>query len=70
MVGGTASLTCTGAQIALNWATPNSGFQVETGTSDGGTTVEVRFRSDSHESRLQASCSGGQVQGSVEEQSS
>ncbi|HKC20093.1 MAG TPA: hypothetical protein VKE27_10725 [Candidatus Dormibacteraeota bacterium] len=70
LVGGTANLTCTGDQISLNWATPNNGFQVETGSSDGGAQIEVRFRSDSHESQLQAWCSAGAVQGSVQEQSS
>jgi hypothetical protein len=70
LVGGTASFSCGGGAISLNWATPNPGFQVETGTSDGGAQVEVRFRSDSHESRLDAWCAGGQVEGNVEEESS
>jgi cytoskeletal protein RodZ len=70
LVGGTASLSCGSGAISLDWATPNPGFQVETGTSDGGAQVEVRFRSDSHESRLDAWCAGGQVQGAVEEESS
>lgn len=70
LVGGTASLTCNGGQLALNWATPNSGFWVDTGSSDGGAQIEVRFRSDTHESQLQAWCSGGVVQGSVQEQTS
>jgi hypothetical protein len=70
LVGGTANLTCTGDQISLNWATPNSGFEVDTGSSDGGAQIEVRFRSDTHESQLQAWCSAGVVQGSVQEQSS
>ena len=70
LVGGTAQLSCTTNQIHLDWATPNSGFWVETGSSDGGSTVDIKFRSDSHESELQASCSGNQVQGSVQEKSS
>ena len=70
LVGGTANLSCGGGQIALNWATPNPAFEVETGSSDGGSIIEVRFRSDSHESQLQAWCAGVQVQGSVQEQSS
>jgi len=70
LVGGSASVTCRGSQVSLDWATPNSGFWVETGTSDSGTKVEVRFRSDSHESRLEAWCSGGQVQGVTTEESS
>lgn len=68
LIGGTASVSCTGGQITLNWATPKSGFQVETGTSNGGTQVEVRFRSDTHESRLEAWCAGGLVQSSVREE--
>lgn len=70
LVGGTASVSCTGSSINLNWATPNSGFQVETGTSGGGSVIEVRFRSDTHESRLETWCGGGQVQSSVREESS
>jgi hypothetical protein len=70
LVGGTASITCSGSQITLNWATPKSGYQVETGSSNGGAQVEVRFRSDTHESRLEAWCAGGQVQSRVREESS
>ena len=70
-VGGTASFSCSGSQIGLNWATPNSGFQVDdVGSSNGGAQIEVRFRSSSHESRVQAWCSGGQVQGAIDEESS
>src|SRR5947199_130622 len=68
LVGGTAEVSCRGNVASLDWATPNSGFAVETGSSDSGTQVEVRFRSDAHESRLEAWCSGGQVQGSVREE--
>ena len=68
LIGGTASVSCSGSQITLNWATPKSGFQVETGTSNGGAQVEVRFRGDTHESRLEAWCAGGQVQSSVREE--
>ena len=70
LVGGTASVTCSGGQIRLNWATPNSGFEVETGSSNGGALIEVRFRSDAHESRLEAWCSGGLVQSSIREEPS
>ena len=70
LVGGTASVTCSGSQITVNWATPNSGFEVEIDSSSGGGTIEVRFRSDTHESRLEAWCSGGQVQSSIREESS
>ena len=70
LVGGTANVACGGGQVALNWATPNPGFQVDTGSSNGGSVIEVRFRSDTHESELQAWCSNGQIQGNVQEQSS
>lgn len=69
LIGGTASVSCTGSQVTLNWATPKSGFQVETGTASGGAQIEVKFRSDTHESRLEAWCAGGQVQSSVREES-
>lgn len=70
LIGGTANVGCSGSQVALNWATPSPGFEVETGSSDGGAQVEVRFRSDGHESRLEASCStGGQVQAGTQEES-
>jgi len=68
--GGSAALSCSGSQIALDWATPNQGYWVETETSDGGNTVEVRFRSDTHESRLRAWCSGGHLVSTTSEQSS
>ena len=68
LVGGTAEVSCRGNVASLDWATPNSGFTVETGSSDSGTQVDVRFRSDTHESRLEAWCSGGQVQDSVREE--
>lgn len=70
LVGGTAQLSCTNDQVALNWATPNQGFWVETGSSDSGQTIDVKFRSDTHESELQASCASNQVQGTVSEKSS
>jgi hypothetical protein len=70
LVGGTTQLTCSGGSIVLNWATPNSGFWVETPTENGGATIEVRFRSDTHESRLDAWCASGSLQFSVREESS
>jgi hypothetical protein len=70
LIGGTTQLTCTGDAISLDWATPNSGFWVETGTENGGATIEVRFRSDTHESRLDAWCSSGTMQFSEREESS
>jgi len=70
LVGGTATIACQGSSASLVSATPNPGFQVETDSQDGGTAVEVRFRSTSHESKLEASCSAGVIQGQVEESSS
>jgi len=68
--GGTVDVSCQGSQIALDWATPNAGFQVETGWHDSNTVLEVRFTSSSHESRIETWCSAGQIQATVEEQSS
>lgn len=68
--GGTASVSCQSNQISLDWATPNAGFQVELERHDSNSVLEVRFLGDSHESRLETWCSGGQVQHSVEEKSS
>ncbi len=67
--GGTVDVTCQNNQISLYWATPNSGFQAETDWHNSNTVLEVRFTSDTHESRIQAWCSGGQVQSQIEEQS-
>jgi hypothetical protein len=68
--GGTIDVSCQNGQIALDWATPNAGFQVETEWHDSNTVLEVRFTSSSHESRIQTWCSSGQIQATVEEQSS
>jgi len=65
-----ASVSCQNNQITLDWATPNVGFWVELDRHDSDSVLEVRFRSDSHESRLETWCSGGRVQFSVEEKSS
>jgi len=70
LIGGTTQLTCNGNAVSLDWATPASGFWVETSTENGGGTVEVRFRSDTHESRLDAWCAGGVIQFSEREESS
>jgi len=68
MVGGSATVSCGSGTASLVSATPNPGFEMESGLSSGGTGLEVRFRSDTHESRLEASCSGLAVQGQVEEE--
>lgn len=70
LVGGTATVSCSTGVPSLVRATPQPGYQLETGTEDGGATLDVRFRSDSHESRLDAWCAAGAVQARVEESSS
>ncbi len=61
LIGGTVSVTCTGNVISLDSATPNSGFTVETENKEEGQRIEVRFRSETHESRLEVGCQNGQV---------
>ena len=68
--GGTVDVSCQNGQIVLDWATPNAGFQVETEWHDSNTVLEVRFQSSSHESRVETWCSSGQIQATLEEQSS
>lgn len=51
----------------LLWATPNSGYSVETNNSGG--EVEVRFDNGRHESRLHAWWDNGPQQ-EIEERSS
>lgn len=70
MIGGTATVSCSSGQPVLAAGTPKPGFEMETGTSDGGATLEVRFKADTHESRLQAWCAAGAVQGQVQESTS
>ena len=60
LAGGTVTVTCTGNAITLNSATPNTGFTIDKQESEGG-QVEVRFRNDDHESRLQVACQNGTV---------
>jgi hypothetical protein len=68
--GGTVDVTCQNNQISLYWATPNAGFQVQIEWHDSNTVLEVRFTSSSHESRIETWCTAGQVQSTIEEQSS
>ena len=65
LVGGSVGVRFENGGAHLLWATPNSGFSVESST-DGG-TVDVRFESDTHESRLRAFWDGGPQQ-QIEEQ--
>ena len=66
--GGTVDVSCKNGQIALDWATPNAGFQVQIEWHDSNTVLEVRFTSSAHESRIETWCSSGQIQATVEEQ--
>lgn len=70
MVGGSATVACRGGVPSLARATPSAGYQLETGFEDGGTVLEVRFRSSTHQSQLEASCGTDSVQGRVQESAS
>jgi hypothetical protein len=60
LVGGSVGIRFEDGAAHLLWASPNSGFSVES-SNDGG-TVDVRFRSDNHESRLRAYWDNGPQQ--------
>jgi cytoskeletal protein RodZ len=60
LTGGTVTVTCAGNAITLNSATPNAGFTIDKQENEDG-QVEVRFRNDDHESRLQVACQNGTV---------
>ena len=66
LTGGTVAVSCTGATIRLVYATPRGGFE-STVEDAGPAEVEVRFRSEAHESKLEASCAGGRPIGDPEE---
>lgn len=64
LVGGTVGVRFENTGARLLWATPKPGFRVDSsGSSD---QVDVRFRSDAHESRLKAFWENG-PQSEVEE---
>jgi hypothetical protein len=67
MTGGFVTVRYSGADTQLVQATPNSGFVVEI-KDRGPDKVEVRFRSDSHESRLVTQIRDGQPDPEVDEQ--
>jgi hypothetical protein len=52
LTGGSAAVRFEGGQARLLWATPRPGFQLD--SSGDSEDVDIRFRSDSHESRLRA----------------
>lgn len=58
MVGGTAQIRFTATSVTIVYARPAAGFEIDDESEDG-TTVRVRFRSDTHESRLEAWWDGG-----------
>lgn len=58
LVGGSASVRFEPGKVTVLWATPNSGYEVDVETY-APDRVEVRFRSESHESELTAWWDGG-----------
>jgi len=62
LVGGTVTVTCSGNVLTVDSATANPGFSMEQERKDDNNVVEFRFEGNNHESRLEVSCAGGQVQ--------
>jgi hypothetical protein len=60
LIGGIVGVRFENGEAHLLWATPNAGFSVD--SSGSFSNVDVRFESDSHESRLKAFWSGGPQQ--------
>ena len=58
LVGGSASIRFEPGKVTVQWATPNSGYEVDVETY-AADRVEVRFRSEVHESELTAWWDGG-----------
>lgn len=58
LVGGSASVRFEPGKVTVLWATPNSGYEVDVETY-APDRVEVRFRSQTHESELTAWWDGG-----------
>lgn len=68
LVGGVVTIRYRGASATLLEASPESGFVAE--VNDGGPDkVDVRFRSDDHESRIVARVHEGQPDPEIEERS-
>ena len=63
--GGSAQVVCHGTAISLGYATPAAGFEVTVHDDPG--ELSVRFRSETHESRLDATCVGGTPSGRLRE---
>jgi cytoskeletal protein RodZ len=65
LTGGSVGVRFQNGTARLLWATPAAGFRAE--SHGGGDEVDIRFRSDTHESRLRAFWHDG-PQAEVEEQ--
>jgi hypothetical protein len=61
LAGGTVAIRCTGTSAALLYATPADGYASEV-KHRGPDKVEVEFDGDRGRSRVEARCSGGNVQ--------
>ena len=57
-IGGPVAVRYDAGRVELLWARPEPGFEAEVHTN-GPDTVEVRFESDSHESRVRAFFTNG-----------
>ena len=66
--GGTAAIRCDGNNVSLDYASPNDGYRTEIGDS-GPDKVDVRFDSDTHESRIEVVCYDGQPHPDIREES-
>lgn len=66
--GGRIGVSCTGSRAALVSASPADGWRVEV-EERGPEEVEVRFRSDASEVRVQARCAGAEPRFEVERKS-
>ena len=67
VTGGTVTVRYSGGQTRLVQASPATGFTAEVNSS-GPSTVDVRFRSDDHESRVRAEWRNGRPDVRREEQ--
>lgn len=65
-IGGSAAFEFDGTTIKVLWSTPEPGFHVEIHRDAPG-DVDVRFESDSHESRIKADNENGTLRIRVEE---
>ncbi len=66
-VGGSARIKFQDGQLSVVSTSPNSGYVVEI-EAGGPTEIEIRFESDSHESRIKVQVEDGQMRVRVEEE--